>query len=89
MKRTFGLLAGAALLSATTSFAQAQVCEQCGTVPPPPPPTSFVCKVKGNAGVGNGADGRPTEVGDCDPGRSGSHNQAWKNIDKPRSPTTR
>ena len=42
----------------------------------------FVCRVKGNAGSGNKGEGRGNELNDCDPGRSGLHNQAWKNIDK-------
>ena len=83
MKKSLLSFVGAAVLASMTSVAQAQVCEQCGT-PPPPPPT-FVCKVKGNAGVGNGAEGRSPERNDCDPGNSGAHNQAWKNADKPRS----
>ena len=83
MNKTLASLVGAALLSGMGTFAQAQTCDQCGTLPPPPPPT--VCKVKGNAGVGNGADGRKSELNDCDPGKSGLHNQAWKNSDKPRN----
>jgi hypothetical protein len=84
MNRIIPALVSAAILSVMSTVSQAQVCEQCGALPPPPP-VSDKCKVKGNAGVGNGPDGRPTEIGDCDPGRSGLHNQAWRNIDKPRS----
>ena len=85
---SLAILAGAAMLASTGLLAQ--TCEQCGTMPPPPPPPpetfdQFVCRVKGNAGVGNGGDQRPSELNDCDPGKSGQHNQAWKNIDKPRS----
>ena len=87
-------LAGAAILAVMSMSAQAQTCEQCGTLPPPPPPTTgkppvpgpimdpFVCRVRGNAGIGNKGEGRGTELNDCDPGRSGLHNQAWKNMDK-------
>lgn len=89
-RKSLVILAGAALLASTGVFAQT-TCEQCGTAPPPPPPPpqetyeQFICRVKGNAGVGNGGDQRPSELRDCDPGRSGQHNQAWKNIDRPRS----
>ena len=90
MNKTLSCLVGIAMLSAMSTVAQAQTCDQCGTVPPPPPPpTTYICKVKGNAGVGNGAEGRSPELGDCDPGKSGLHNQAWKNSDKPKSPGAR
>jgi hypothetical protein len=73
------------LLASMGTFAQAQ-CDQCGTLPPPPPVADpFVCKVKSNAGVGNGAEGRGSELSDCDPGKSGLHNQAAKNADKPKT----
>ena len=84
MNKILTLFLGMTLLAFMGTFAQAQ-CDQCGTLPPPPPVAEpFVCKVKGNAGVGNGAEGRSPELGDCDPGNSGAHNQAWKNADKPR-----
>jgi hypothetical protein len=88
MAKLFPMLVGAALLVAGSVQAQT-ACEQCGTAPPPPPPSvtfeQFVCRVKGNAGVGNGGDQRSSELKDCDPGKSGAHNQAWKNINKPRN----
>lgn len=89
-KKSLALIAGGALFASTSVFAQT-VCEQCGSSGPPPPPSQenfgqFICRVKGNAGIGNGGDQRATEVKDCDPGKSGLHNQAWKNIDKPPSP---
>ena len=76
MNKSVGLLLGTSLLIGTAASAQT-ACEQCGERPPP-----FVCKVKGNAGIGNGGDQRTTEFQDCDPGRSGEHNRAWKNMDK-------
>jgi hypothetical protein len=75
-------LLAAAILTSTAAVAQT-TCEQCGTLPPPPPPVT--CKMKSNAGVGNGAEGISPELGDCDPGRSPLHNQAARNIDKPNS----
>ena len=82
MTKSLVTLMAAAILSSTTAVAQT-VCEQCGTLPPPPAPV--MCSGKSNAGVGNGADGARTELGDCDPGKSGLHNQAAKNVDKPQS----
>ena len=84
MKTCFTLLLGASVLIGGAASAQT-ICEQCGTLPPPPPPP-VTCSVKGNAGVGNGGEQLSNvEYQDCDPGKSGLHNQAWKNIDKPRS----
>ena len=83
MNKTLASLAGAACLAAASTFAQAQTCDQCGTLPPPPP--TETCKVKGNAGIGNKGEGKGTELNDCDPGKSGLHNQAWKNADKPHN----
>ena len=101
MNKTLASLMGAAVLSAMSTVALAQVCEQCGSAPPPPPPpppppmttpgdvvtpggdnNPFVCRVKGNAGIGNKGEGMRTERDDCDPGNSGAHNQAWRNADK-------
>jgi hypothetical protein len=47
-----------------------------------------VCRIKGNAGVGNGPEGYRIEAGDCDPAMSALHNQAYKNADKPNSPAS-
>jgi hypothetical protein len=80
MNKSLVTLIAAALLSSTGAFAQT-VCEQCGPLPPPPAPVT--CSGKSNAGVGNGGDGARTELNDCDPGKSGLHNQAAKNADRP------
>ena len=82
MTKSLAALVAAAILSITGAVAQT-TCEQCGPLPPPPVPVT--CNMKSNAGVGNGADGAATELGDCDPGKSGLHNQAAKNADKPQS----
>ena len=58
--------------------------KDCGCVPPP----SHTKAKHPNAGVGNGGEPLPgsyKELNDRDPGRSGAHNQAFKNSDKPRS----
>ena len=97
MNRTIASLVGAAILSVVGTVAQAQVCEQCGGAPPPPPPPPvivptvptppvqvvIVCTMKGNAGIGNKGEGFGSELNDCDPGKSGLHNNAYK-PDKPK-----
>ena len=79
MTKSLVTLMAVAILSSTSAVAQT-VCEQCGSLPPPPPPVT--CNGKSNAGIGNGGDGARTEVGDCDPGKSGLHNHAAKNVGK-------
>ena len=77
-----------AIFAATTFLSTAAMAGStsygCGcTAPPPTAPTK-----KLNSGVGNGGEplaGSYKEVGDRDPGRSGAHNQAYRNSDKPRS----
>ena len=72
----------AAAVSALLTASMSTSALACGCVPPPPP-----SKVKANSGVGNGGEPRGVtgELNDRDPGRSGTHNQAFKNQDKPQS----
>jgi hypothetical protein len=72
----------AAAVSALLSVSMNTSALACGCVPPPPP-----SKIKANSGVGNGGEPRTAagEVGDRDPGNSGSHNQAFNNQSKPQS----
>lgn len=79
---------GIAVFAAAAFLSNAAVAGSysCGCTPPPPTTSTK----KPNSGVGNGGEpvaGVPSykEVGDRDPGRSGAHNQAFKNSDKPRS----
>jgi hypothetical protein len=39
MKKSLALIAGLAMMSSTTAFAD-DLCEQCGSAPPPPPPST-------------------------------------------------
>jgi hypothetical protein len=78
LKFTAAALAFAVAGSATAALAQA-TCTECGNTPPP----TIVCRDgKFNAGIGNGPERFRSEAGDCDPGRSGLHNQAGRNMDK-------
>lgn len=80
MKFGIAIFAAAAILSSAALAGG----HSCGCTAPPPTTSTK----KPNSGVGNGGEGLPgsyREVGDRDPGRSGAHNQAFKNSDKPRS----
>ena len=76
-------VAAAAVLTSTGAFAQTS--NEGGNIPP----TVVICYGKTNAGVGNNAELGRTELRDCDPGKSGLHNQAGKNSDKPQSKNNR
>ncbi len=54
------------------------------TVPTTPTRVGITCNMKGNAGIGNKGDGFATELNDCDPGKSGLHNNAYKS-DRPKN----
>jgi hypothetical protein len=79
-KLPLAALVGAAILSSASAFAQT-TCTECGNTPPP----TVICYGKSNAGVGNGPELYKNENGDCDPGNAYIHNQAFKNMDKPRN----
>lgn len=80
MKKTALVIAfSAAAMFSTGALAWSTT--DCGCMPAPKP-----VKVKSNSGVGNGSEGGPTEAWDRDPGRSGAHNSAGKNVGKPNSP---
>ena len=82
--KSVAIAVAVSMLFGTAAFAGGSS-KDCGCVPPPP--TQGKAK-KPNSGVGNGGEplaGSYKEVGDRDPGRSGAHNQAFKNSDKPRS----
>lgn len=79
MKKTTVSLALVIALASTSAFAWST--SDCGCGPSPKP-----AKVKVNSGVGNGSEYGPTEAYDRDPGNSGAHNQAGKNVGKPQSP---
>jgi hypothetical protein len=67
-----------AVVSAALMSAPASAWESCGCAPAP--------KGKVNSGVGNGYERFGTsERNDADPGRSGAHNAAGKNSEKPQS----
>jgi hypothetical protein len=83
-KLSLAALTGAAILTSASALAQTTPCTECGGTPPP----TVVCRIKGNAGVGNGPEMYKFEAGDCDPGNSALHNQAYKNADKPKSPAS-
>lgn len=79
--KSFAVAIAMSALFSTAAYAGGST--SCGCTPPPPTKGQHV-----NAGVGNGGESLPgsyKEVGDRDPGRSGAHNQAFKNSDKPRS----
>lgn len=79
--KSFALAVATAALMSTAGWSTS-ASASCGC--PPAPHT----KAKSNAGVGNGGEPRTgsyKEWNDRDPGRSGAHNQAAKNSDKPRS----
>jgi hypothetical protein len=79
LKLTAAALAFTVMASATAVLAQT-TCTECGNTPPP----TIVCRGKSDAGIGNGPERFRSEQGDCDPGRSGLHNQAGRNADKVR-----
>lgn len=79
LKLALSALALASVLSSASALAQT-TCTECGGTPPP----TIVCRIKSNAGIGNGPEGYRTELGDCDPGMSYLYNQAAKNADKQR-----
>jgi hypothetical protein len=54
------------------------------SVPATPTRVGITCHMKGNAGIGNKGDGFDSELNDCDPGKSGLHNNAYK-ADKPKN----
>ncbi len=78
LKFTAAVVAAAIIASTTAALAQT-TCTECGNTPPP----TIVCRDgKFNAGIGNGPERFRSEAGDCDPGRSGLHNQAGRNVEK-------
>jgi hypothetical protein len=78
LKFSAAALAIAITASSTAAIAQT-TCPECGNMPPP----TIVCRGgKSDAGIGNGSERFKSEAGDCDPGRSGLHNQAGRNADK-------
>lgn len=79
MKKMIAAFVLASALSTTGALAWST--SDCGCGPAPKP-----VKMKSNSGVGNGSEGGPTEAWDRDPGNSGAHNQAGKNVGKPNSP---
>ena len=79
-KVSLSALACAAVLFSANAFAQT-TCTECGNTPPP----TIVCYGKSNAGRGNGPEFFRSEDGDCDPGQSYWHNQAYKKFEKARN----